>query len=80
MKGYRIRGGSAFTALSDARPGSYRIKWNVNRGEGADLTARAGLVPGAALSLVNSYCGGVIAAVGDKRIALDSESAYLIKV
>ncbi len=69
------------TALSIARPGAkYTIRWNVSRGDCADLMRQLGLTPGTTLFLLNSYSGGVIVCVGGKRIALDKESAFCIKV
>ncbi len=69
------------TALSLAHPGKlYTIKWNFSRNDYVNLMEQLGLIPGATLFLMNSFFGNVIISVNGKRIALDKDLAFYIKV
>ncbi len=69
------------TTLSLAKPGkSYTIKWNVCQNSLDANTIELGLYPGTTLFVIGSYFGNVIVSVHGKKIALNKETAFCIKV
>ncbi|MCD8181385.1 MAG: ferrous iron transport protein A [Firmicutes bacterium] len=69
------------TALSLAQPGkNYTIKWNVCQSNIAADVENLGLYPGETLFLISSYFGNVIINIRGKKLALNKETAFYIKV